>query len=58
MTLPVLVLPDFSQVFDVTTDASATAVGAVLSQAAHPLAFFSKKLCPRMQLASAYDREM
>lgn len=42
ISLPVLGLPDFSATFDVT----------------HPLAFFSKKLCPRMQLASTYDREM
>jgi hypothetical protein len=27
-------------------------------QGAQPLAFFSKKLCPHMQMASAYDREM
>lgn len=44
--------------FDVTTDASGTAVGDVLSQRYHPLAFFSKKIYPCTQLASAYDREM
>lgn len=57
-SLPVLGLPNFDLTFDVTTDASAFAVGAVLFQNGHPLAFFSKKLCSRMQLASAYDREM
>lgn len=57
-SLPVLGLPNFFADFDVTTDASGSAEGAVLSQGDHPLAFFSKKLCPKMQLASAYDREM
>jgi hypothetical protein len=57
-TLPVLGIPNFGLPFDVTTDASGFAVGAVLSQTGHPLAFFSKKLCTRMQTASAYEREM
>lgn len=57
-TLSVLILPNFSLVFDVTTDVSGTAVGAVLSQNSHPIAYYSQKLCPRMQKASAYDREM
>ncbi|KAL0399243.1 UNVERIFIED_CONTAM: Retrovirus-related Pol polyprotein from transposon.6 [Sesamum radiatum] len=58
LSLPVLHLPDFSRPFDVTTDASQFAVGAVLSQQHHPIAFFSKKMSPRMQAASAYEREM
>ncbi|MCI45965.1 hypothetical protein A2U01_0067205, partial [Trifolium medium] len=58
VSLPVLGIPNFELSFDVTTDASGLAVGAVLSQDNHPLAFFSKKLCPRMQAASAYEREM
>lgn len=58
ISLPILGLPDFSATFDVTTDTSGSAIGAVISQNNHPLAFFSKKLCPRMQHASAYDREM
>ncbi|KAL0430619.1 UNVERIFIED_CONTAM: Transposon Ty3-I Gag-Pol polyprotein [Sesamum radiatum] len=57
-SLPVLALPDFSSTFDVTTDASTVAVGAVLPQNGHLLAFFSKTLGPRTPVASTYVREL
>ncbi|PNY00428.1 hypothetical protein L195_g023708, partial [Trifolium pratense] len=56
--LPLLTLPNFTLPFEVTTDASLTAVGAVLSQNSKPLAFFSKKLSARLSASSTYVREL
>lgn len=44
LNLPVLTLSDFSQAFEVTTNASIVAVGDVLPQNHHPIGFFSKKM--------------
>lgn len=55
---PVLALPDFNKSFSLETDASTFAVGAVLIQDNHQIAYYSKKLCPRMQKASTYLREL
>ena len=54
--------PDSSAPLALVTDASNSAIGAVLQQRKHdswqPLAFFSKKLSSQQQEYSAYDREL
>lgn len=55
---PKLHLPDFTHPFQVETDASSIAIGATLQQQGKPLAFFSKKMCARMQHAPTYVREL
>jgi len=57
-TPPLLHLPDFTIPFVVETDTSNPAIEAVLSQVGHPIAFFSKKLCPKKQNNSVYVKEM
>jgi len=57
---PCLQLPDPDGDFDVTTDASeeAKAVGCVLTQNGHPVAFESKKLNPHQLNYTVHDKEM
>ena len=60
ISAPCLVLPDSDEEFEVTTDASedAKAVGAVLTQNGHPVAFESAKLNPHQLNYSVHDKEM
>ena len=55
---PVLCLPDFTQEFLVETDASNCDISAVLMQDNHPIAFFSKKIGPKLQASSTYIKEL
>jgi len=44
ISAPVMLLSDFSKIFEVACDASSIGVGGVLAQEGHPVAYFSKKL--------------
>jgi len=60
VSAPCLALPDPDGEFEVITDASedAKAVGAVLMQSGHPIAFESAKLNPHQLNYSVHDKEM
>ncbi len=45
----VLAYPDYSQDFEIFTDASSKQLGAVISQGKKPIAFFSRKLTEMQQ---------
>jgi hypothetical protein len=54
---PVLALPNFSIPFWIETNACATGIGAVLMQAGHPVAYYSKALSVNNRKLSIYEKE-
>lgn len=58
VTAPVLVLPDYTKVFIIETNASGMGIGAVLMQQEHPIAYISRSLTLRHQSMGVYDREL
>jgi hypothetical protein len=55
---PVLSLPDLQQPFEIETDASDYAVGIVLTQHGHPMAYHSETLSDVVHKYPTYDKEM
>ena len=55
---PILRLPDFEVPFEVHTDASDRALGGVLVQQGHPIAFESRKFQDAERRYSAHEKEM
>ena len=55
---PVLTLLDLQQPFEIETDASDYAIGAVLTQQGHPVACHSETLSDTVRKYPTYDKEM
>ena len=55
---PVLASPDYSKQFEISTDASDDAAGAVLQQEGRPIAFISQKFSDTQRNWSTYDKEL
>lgn len=58
MNAPILAYPDFSKSFKLTTDASAIAIGSVLSQSGRPIAYYSRTLNSAERNYSTIEREL
>ena len=56
--VPVLRLPNFELDFIIKIDASNVSIGAALMQDNHSISYFSKKLGPKLQVASTYIKEL
>jgi hypothetical protein len=55
---PIISLPDMQRSFDIETDASDYAIGMVLTQHGHPVAYHSDTLSYTVQKYPTYDKEM
>jgi len=58
MSDPILICPDFTKTFQLTTDASNFAIGAVLSQKNKPVSFVSRTLNDHEQNYSTIEKEL
>lgn len=54
----ILTFPDFNKTFELTTDASSYAIGAILSQENRPITFISRSLNKTEENYAANEREM
>ena len=54
----VLTLLDLQQPFEIETNGSDYAIGVVLSQQGHPVAYHSETLCDTVRKYPTYDKEM
>jgi len=54
----ILKYPDFQKLFDLTTDASASGIGAVLSQEGRPITMISRTLRQAEQNYATNEREL
>ena len=53
-----LAYPDFAKPFEIHTDASDYQLGAVISQAGRPVAFYSRRLNPAQTRYTTTDKEL
>ena len=53
-----LTSPEFQQPFEIETDASNYAIGVVLTQQGHPVAYHNETLSDTVRMYPTYDKEM